>query len=72
MFLRQQKPDWESLLAQKGDEITGLIVLDRSGPLATAHITRFDEQHLLSQFTRPLDWRPIDFNQYPVSGFLFM
>ena len=72
MFLQQQKPDWEQILAKKGEEITGLIVLDRSGPLAAAPVTHFDEQRLLSKFARPLDWRPINFNQYPVFGFLFM
>jgi hypothetical protein len=71
-FLKQQKPDWDRILAGKGDEITGLIVLDRSGPLAAEPVSSFDEQRLLSQFTRPLDWRPIDFNRYPVFGFLFM
>jgi hypothetical protein len=29
MYLRQQKPDWKQILAAKGDEVTGLIVLDR-------------------------------------------
>ena len=72
MFLQGQKPDWGRILPQKGEEITGLIVLDRSGPLATAPVSHFDEQRLLSQFTRPLDWRPIDFNRYPVFGFLFV
>jgi hypothetical protein len=72
MFLQQQKPDWEQILAKKGEEITGLIVLDRSGPLAAAPVTHFDEQRLLAKFARPLDWRPINFNQYPVFGFLFM
>ena len=72
MFLRQQKPDWKNILAAKGEEITGLIVLDRSGPLASKPVSHFDEQRLLSLFTRPLDWRPIDFNRYPVFGFLFM
>lgn len=72
MFLEQQKPDWERILAKKGEEITGLIVLDRAGPLAAARVTQFDEQRLLSKFARPLEWRPIDFNQYPVFGFLFM
>jgi hypothetical protein len=26
----------------------------------------------LGGFKRPLEWRPIDFNRYPVFGFLFM
>ncbi|MFN2142714.1 MAG: ATP-grasp domain-containing protein [Candidatus Promineifilaceae bacterium] len=72
MFLRPEKPDWENILAVKGEELTGLIVLDRSGPLTTKPVTHFDERRLLSQFSHPLDWRPIDFNRYPVFGFLFM
>lgn len=71
-FLQQQKPDWETILANKGDEVTGLIVLDRSGPLARADIAGFDEKRLLEGFSRPLEWRPIDYDQYPVFGFLFM
>ncbi len=72
MFLRRQQPDWDSILAAKGDEVTGLIVLDRSAELAALDIVGFDAQRLLARFTRPLDWRPIDFQQYPVFGFLIM
>lgn len=71
-FLREDRPRWDKLLAAKGDEVTGLIVLDRSGPLAAADVRGFDEERLLAGFTRPLEWRPIDFHQYPVFGFLIM
>ncbi len=72
MFLQGQKPDWDHIFTQKGDEVTGLIVLDRSRHLQSLAIKGFDAQHLLAQFSNPLDWRPINFEQYPVFGFLIM
>jgi len=71
-FLREDRPRWGKLLDGKGDEVTGLIVLDRSGSLAAADVRAFDEARLLRAFARPLEWRPIDFHRYPVFGFLFV
>ena len=72
MFLEQRRPHWTRILDGKGEEITALIVLDRSGAAARADVVRFDEERLLARFTKPLDWRPIDFRRYPVFGFLFV
>ena len=70
-YYQQQKPDWEQLLAGKEGKLFGIVVLDNSTGVETSQIKSFDYDKLLSKFDKPLDLRKIDFQQYPVFGFLF-
>lgn len=71
-FLRGDRPSWDGILAAKGDQITGQIVLERGLAQDGQSVQGFDARRLMSCFTRPLEWRPIDFRRYPVFGFLFV
>ncbi len=70
-YFEQKEPDWDQILAAKGDEIYSLIVLDNSTNVAAPDINAFDYEQLLMQFEKPLELRKIDYHEYPVFGFLF-
>ena len=71
-YYQQQKPDWGTLLAGKEGKLFGIVVLDNSTGVAISQIKSFDYDKLLSKFDKPLELRKIDFQQYPVFGFLFV
>ena len=71
-YYQQQKPDWGNLLAGKEGKLFGIVVLDNSTGVAISQIKSFDYDKLLSKFDKPLELRKIDFQQYPVFGFLFV
>ena len=70
-YFEQKEPNWDQILAAKGDEIYSLIVLDNSTNVAVPDINAFDYEQLLMQFEKPLELRKIDYHEYPVFGFLF-
>ncbi|MFK5926444.1 MAG: ATP-grasp domain-containing protein [Desulfuromusa sp.] len=70
-YYRQKKPDWAQLLQGKEGKLFCVVVLDNSTGIEIDKITSFDYDKLLSKFRKPLELREIDFQQYPVFGFLF-
>lgn len=70
-YFQNLKPDWESVLRLRGEELFALIVLDNSTGVDGRRIASFDYEALLSRFEKPLELRKIDFVEYPVFGFLF-
>jgi hypothetical protein len=70
-FFNNVRPDWEALWATKSDTLFSIIVLDNSTGYSASQIQRFLADRLLSRFDRPLEFRPVDYNEYPVFGFLF-
>ncbi len=70
-FYKQEKPDWSQLLQGKEGKLFSVVVLDNSTGIEIDKISSFDYDKLLSKFKKPLELRKIDFQQYPVFGFLF-
>lgn len=70
-FLYQKKPDWEEILKTKKDKKYNIIVLDNNSGFKESEIEYFDYEKLLKDFENPLILRKVDFNKYPVFGFLF-
>ncbi len=70
-YFSQKEPDWSEVLKGKGGKLYCLIVLDNSTGKEVDQITAFDYKKLLSKFKKPLELRKIDFQKYPVFGFLF-
>ncbi len=70
-YFSQQRPDWEVILKDKGGKLYSVIVLDNSTGVDGNRITSFDYDEVLSRFERPLDLRKIDYQEYPVFGFIF-
>ncbi len=70
-YFQQKRPDWTQLLAGKEGKLFSIVVLDNSTGVAIDQIASFDYDQLLKKFRKPLELRKIDFQQYPVFGFLF-
>jgi len=71
-YFEDKKPDWETILSQKGDEVYSIVVLDNSTGVDAEDIQAFDYKKILAQFHKPLDLRKIDYKEYPVFGFVFV
>jgi hypothetical protein len=67
----QKMPDWPTLLEGKEGKIFSLIVLENSTGIAADQTQSFDYEKVCSMFENPIELRKIDFNEYPVFGFLF-
>lgn len=70
-YLSQIKPNWPELLKDKEGKVFSMIVLDNSTGIDTKEIASFDYDKLLAGFENPLELRKIDYQEYPVFGFLF-
>ncbi|MBL7008502.1 MAG: ATP-grasp domain-containing protein, partial [Planctomycetes bacterium] len=69
-YLRDQRPDWPRILAERAGRAFHLVVLDNSTGLAPAEIAAFDYDRLLAGFSRPLGLVRLDHRQYPLFGFV--
>ena len=68
-FLRNQIPDWKTLLKGKENKLYTLIILNK--PKGYESIQNFDYEALCKRFRKVLCLRKLDYNQFPVFGFLF-
>ena len=70
-YYSQIKPNWPEILKEKEGKLFSIIVLDNSTGIDADKITSFDYRKLLSGFENPLELRKINYQEYPVFGFLF-
>jgi hypothetical protein len=70
-FFRNEKPNWDKILAGKEGKIYAMMVLENSTGFQSNEIQSFNYSELLANFEKPIDLRRIDYNKYPVFGFLF-
>jgi len=70
-YYSQKKPNWSEVLKGKEGKLFSIIVLDNSTGIDVDEIISFNYEKLLSKFERPIELRKIDFQKYPVFGFLF-
>ena len=70
-YYSQKKPNWSEVLKGKEGKLFSIIVLDNSTGIDVEEITSFNYEKLLSKFEKPIELRKIDFQKYPVFGFLF-
>ena len=71
LYFSQKRPQWEEILKNKAGKLYSIIVLDNSTGVEGARISSFDYDLLLSHFEKPLELRKINYQEYPVFGFLF-
>jgi len=71
-FFKREKPDWSALLRGKKGISYAIIVLDNSTGVDGHKIMNFDYDALASEFKTVLNVRRIDYQEYPVFGFLFV
>ncbi|WP_111707122.1 ATP-grasp domain-containing protein [Lutibacter citreus] len=70
-FLEQKKPNWNEILKTKENKIYSLVLLDNNSGIEASNIESFNYEQLQKDFEKPLILRIIDFNKFPVFGFLF-
>lgn len=70
-YFQQKKPDWEKIISSSTGDLFSIIVLDNSTGLKGDQIADFDYNRVLAGFENPLDLRKIDYDEYPVFGFVF-
>lgn len=67
-YLKNIKPNWDSLLKGKEDNLYGMVVLDKSREIKGR---QFDYEKLSENFSKVLKLRRLDYNKHPVYGFVF-
>jgi len=72
LYMNGTQPDWERAFAGRAEREFGLAVLDNDTGIAPGDIDAFDYDALLSRFTKPLHLSRMDFNRFPLFGFLFV
>jgi len=70
-YYLQKKPNWSDILKGKEGKLFSIIVLDNSTGIDIDEIISFNYEKLVSKFEKPIELRKIDFQEYPVFGFLF-
>lgn len=70
-YYTQQKPNWNELLNGKEGKLFSVVVLDNSTGIKGEEIDSFDFDKLIKYFEKPLELRKINYEKYPVFGFLF-
>ncbi len=70
-YFSHSRPDWSEILQGKEGKLYSIVVLDNSTDIDTNKIKSFDYEQLYSKFEKVLEFRKVDFKQYPVFAFLF-
>lgn len=70
-FFKGIKPDWDKISTSKAGKIFSIIVLDNNSGIKESNIVSFNYEKILKKFTKPLVLRKVNYQEYPVFGFLF-
>lgn len=70
-FFNEQKPDWDSVFKTRKDKMYSLLVLNNSTGVQGNKIGKFNYDKVAACLEKPLEIRPIDFNAFPLFGFIF-
>lgn len=71
-FIDKISPDWETLFQGKEGKLFSVIVLDNNSGIKASEIEKFDYQALADDFENPISIRPLDIQDYPLFGFVFV
>jgi hypothetical protein len=70
-FFNEEQPDWDQIFKSRKDKLYSLIVLNNSTGIPGSKISRFNYGKAASCLEKPLEIRPIDYQQFPLFGFIF-
>ena len=70
-YLNEKKPCWEEIFKTRTGKKYSIIVLDNNSGFKEKDIKHFDYEKLSNDFEKPICLRKVDFNAYPVFGFIF-
>lgn len=71
-YFEGERPDWEHILSTREGKVFSLVVLDNSTGYSGEQIADFDYEALLASFENPLELRKLNYQQFPLFGFLFL
>jgi hypothetical protein len=71
-YFKQTEPDWSKIEADSRKNVYALVVADLPNRMDRSLDLHVNWDAFLSNFSSPLEVRPIDFHQYPVMAFLFV
>jgi hypothetical protein len=69
-YFHQKKPDWDKILAPRGDKLYGMFGIDIPKHLDKSKI-RFNYEKFIAHFSRPLHYIKTDYTKLPVAIYLF-
>ncbi|MCK5154729.1 MAG: ATP-grasp domain-containing protein, partial [Spirochaetales bacterium] len=70
-YYTQKKPNWLEILKNKEGKLFSIVVLDNSTGVDAENITSFEYDKVLATFEKPMELRKINYQKYPVFGFIF-
>lgn len=70
-YFDQKEPDWDTILKDKEGKIYYVTIADIAKNVSLDKIETVDYESFLSNFSRPLELRKTDFNNYPIFAFMF-
>ncbi len=71
-YFEEKEPDWSALLQGKDGKVYSLVLIDVPKGLEAARIKGFDYDAVFKGFGKVLEFRKIDFHEYPVFAFAFI
>ena len=71
-FFKGKIPNWKEISQTNTDKMYSIVVLDNTTGMDAKKIDHFNFKKLIRGFEKPLECRKIDFNEFPVFGFLFL
>ncbi len=71
-FFKNEAPQWSKILNEHNKFIHGLVVLNNSTGVEGSHISSFNYQKLLHDYTSIIELRRTDYKKFPLFGFLFV
>ena len=69
-YFLQKRPDWDDILATRGDKLYGMFGIDIPKQLDKSRI-RFDYEKFIARFSKPLFYVKMDYKTLPMAIYLF-
>jgi len=71
-YFQQKRPDWEKILKLDDDKLYCIVVANIPGDINLKTIKEVNYESYLSNFSHLLEFRKINYKQYPVFAFSFI
>ena len=71
-YFQQKKPDWDQILETNDNKLYCIVVADIPGDINFKKIMGINYEAYLLNFSNLLEFRKINYNQYPVFAFSFI
>jgi hypothetical protein len=69
-YFHRKRPDWDRILASRGDKLYGMFGIDIPKHLDKNRIV-FDYEKFIARFSKPLHYVKMDYKRFPMAIYLF-